>query len=96
MYSYDSEPDKSRGDASHQFNDIEDSKNCQEAGEMPQNQPTGALPSAVGEKAGGERLPPSLDNGPAAGNDSNTQISQVLDGLQVLPPKKKKKLKAVE
>lgn len=96
MYSYDSEPDKSRGEASHQFNDIGDSKNCQEAGEMPQSQPAGALPSAVREKAGGEPLPPSFDNRPAAGNDSNTQISQVLDGLQILPPKKKKKLKAVE
>lgn len=96
MDSYHSEPDKSPGEASHQFNDIDDPKNCQEAGKMPQSQPAGALPSAVGEKAGGEPLPPSFDNRPAVGNDSNIQISQVLDGLQILAPKKKKKLKAVE
>jgi hypothetical protein len=70
---------------------------------MSQDQPAGSarptarsLLSAVGEQAASELLPPSLDGAPMPSNGSNTQISQVLDGINTLLPKKKKKSKAVE
>jgi hypothetical protein len=70
---------------------------------MSQDQPAGSagltarsLLSAVGEQAASELLPTSLDDAPLPSNGSNTQIFQVLDGINTPPPKKKKKSKAVE
>jgi hypothetical protein len=103
-YSNNSESDNNLGEVSLQFNDIEDAaKSFQEARKMSQDQLAGSagltarsLLSAVGEQAASELLPTSLDDAPMPSNGSNTQIFQVLDGINTPPPKKKKKSKAVE
>lgn len=102
-YNGNAESDNNLSEVSLQFNDIEDAKSSQEARKMSQDQPAGSvgptarsLLSAVGEQAASELRPPSLDDAPIPSNASNTQIFQVLDGMNSLPPKKKKKSKAVE
>ena len=102
-YSNNSESDNNLSEVSLQSNDIEDPKSCQEASKISQGQPAEyagptatSLLSAVGEQAASELLPPSLDDAPMPSTGSNTHIFQVLDGINPLPPKKKKKSKAVE